>query len=155
MDLGSFIDSLNDDLRTEFQSVVQYVQHIALITGAEYLSVVDELTVHLGQELNHAKVLAEQISFLGGTPVTTLSEVPRWTDSKAALEADLSLEKSQLERYRERFAAANELGLADVAEAIRPLLEQTQEHVRDLQSALSRRRRGPGCRVVPWVAGRG
>jgi hypothetical protein len=31
---------------------------------------------------------------------------------------------------------ANELGLADVAEALRPLLEQTQEHVRDLQTAL-------------------
>jgi bacterioferritin len=138
MDLDSFIESLNDDLRTEFQSIVQYVQHISLITGAEYLSVVDELTTHLGQELNHAKVLAEQISFLGGTPVTTLTDVPRWTDSKAALEADLSLEENQLERYRERFAGANELGLADVAEALRPLLEQTQEHVRDLQNALGR-----------------
>jgi bacterioferritin len=31
-----------------------------------------------------------------------------------------------------------ELGLADVAEALRPLLEQTQEHVRDLQTALGR-----------------
>ena len=42
----------------------------------------------------------------------------------------------QLERYRQRFAQANALELADVAEALRPLLEQTQEHVRDLQMAL-------------------
>lgn len=138
MDVDSFIEALNDDLRTEFQSVVQYVQHIALITGAEYLSVVDELTTHLGQELDHAKVLAEQIAFLGGTPVTAVAGVPRWTGSKAALEADLDLEERQLERYRERFAGAHDLGLADVAEAIRPLLEQTQEHVRDLRSALGR-----------------
>jgi hypothetical protein len=27
------------------------------------------------------------------------------------------------------------MGLADVAEALRPLLEQTQEHVQDLKSA--------------------
>jgi bacterioferritin (cytochrome b1) len=27
MDRDSFIESLNEDLRTEFQSVVQYVQH--------------------------------------------------------------------------------------------------------------------------------
>ena len=44
--------------------------------------------------------------------------------------------RDQLDRYRKRFAEANELGLADVAEALRPLLEQTQEHVRDLQTAL-------------------
>ena len=28
------------------------------------------------------------------------------------------------------------MGLADVAEALRPLLEQTQEHVQDLKSAI-------------------
>lgn len=135
-DRDSLIESLNGDLQTEFQSVVQYVQHAAAITGPEYLSTVDELKVHLGQELNHAQILAEQIAFLGGTPTTTVPPVPPWINSREALEADLRLERSQLERYRERFAQANALGLADVAEALRPLLEQTQEHVRDLQGAL-------------------
>jgi bacterioferritin len=138
MDRDSFIESLNEDLQTEFQSVVQYVQHTAAITGPEYLSTVDELKVHLAQELQHAQILAEQIVFLGGTPTTTVPDVPEWTDSKDALQADLRLEERQLERYRERFAQANELGLADVAEALRPLLEQTQEHVRDLHGALGR-----------------
>jgi bacterioferritin len=138
VDTANFIELLNDDLKTEFQSVVQYVQHTAMITGAEYLSTVDELKVHLGQELHHAQVLAEQISFLGGTPVTTLAPVPEWSDSKTALAADLQLEESQLARYRDRFAQANELGLADVAEALRPLLEETQEHVRDLRGALGK-----------------
>lgn len=136
MDKTDLIERLNEDLQTEFQSIVQYTQHTALITGAEYLSTVDELKVHLGQELNHAQILAEQISFLGGEPSTTVPNIPAWTDSKAALEADLQLEESQLGRYRERFDQAMELGLADVAEALRPLLEQTQEHVRDLKSAL-------------------
>jgi bacterioferritin len=136
MDRDSFIDLLNEDLQTEYQSVVQYVQHAALITGPEYLPIVDELKEHLGQELAHAQVLAEQISFLGGRPTTVVAETPPWSDSKAALEADLRLETDQLERYRQRFAQANELGLADVAEALRPLLEQTQEHVRDLQGSL-------------------
>jgi bacterioferritin len=136
MDRESFVEALNQDLTTEFQSIVQYVQHTSSIGGAENLSIVDELKIHLGQELEHAKVLAGQIAFLEGTPTTAVAEVPRWTDSRSALRADLRLETSQLERYRERFAQANELGLADVAEALRPLLEQTQEHVRDLRSAL-------------------
>jgi bacterioferritin len=92
--------------------------------------------VHLGQELSHAQILAEQVSFLGGEPIVTVPPVERAADSRQALKADLRLESDQLERYRQRFAQANALELADVAEALRPLLEQTQEHVRDLQMAL-------------------
>lgn len=136
MDRDAFIGLLNEDLQTEFQSVVQYVQHMAMISGPEYVSTVDELKIHLAQELAHAQILAEQIAFLGATPTTAISDVPAWTGSTEALRDDLRLEESQLERYRERFAQASDLGLADVAEALRPLLEQTQEHVRDLKGAL-------------------
>ena len=135
MDKESFIEALNGDLRTEYQSIVQYISHIATVTGAEFLSTIDELKVHVGQELQHAQILAEQISFLGGTPATTVPDVDTAT-GRDALAADLRLEESQLERYRGRFAEAMDLGLADVAEALRPLLEQTQEHVRDLQTVL-------------------
>jgi bacterioferritin len=106
------------------------------VTGAEFVSTIDELAIHLTHELQHARVLAEQVSFLGGTPTTTVPEVPATTSSREALNSDLKLEREQLEWYRERFAQATELGLADVGEALRPLLEQTQEHVRDLQTAL-------------------
>ncbi|MEO6125427.1 MAG: ferritin-like domain-containing protein [Ilumatobacteraceae bacterium] len=129
-------DDLNGDLQLEFQSIVQYVQHVATITGAEYASTIDELKVHLGQELVHATVLAEQVAFLGGTPITTVASVPETSDSRGALQADLDLETNQLERYRNRVTQATEFGLPDVAEALRPLLTQTQEHVRDLQTAL-------------------
>ena len=137
MDHESFIDDLNEDLETEYQSIVQYISHIATVTGAEFLSIVDELKVHLGQELNHAQILAEQVSFLGGTPSTSVPGVEEATGHDA-LAADLRLEENQLERYRQRFSHAMDLELADVAEALRPLLEQTQEHVRDLRTALGR-----------------
>lgn len=48
---------------------------------------------------------------------------------RPALQADLELEERQLQRYRDRVAEAGTLGLPDVAEALRPLLEQTQDHV--------------------------
>ncbi len=136
MDKDGLIDALNEDLKTEFRSIVQYVQHIAIIKGAEFMSTVDELRLHVAQELNHALVLAEQIEFLGGVPTTEVVPPPSETDSRKALEADLELETAQLSRYRDRSAQAQELKLADVAEALRPLLEQTQEHVRDLQAVL-------------------
>ena len=135
MDKEAFINELNSDLSTEYQSIVQYIVHVATVSGAHLLSIVDELKTHLPQELNHAQILAEQISFLGGTPTTTVPAV-QVADGREALAADLRLEQDQLERYRKRFSEAMDLGLADVAEALRPLLEQTQEHVRDLQAAL-------------------
>ena len=137
MDKERFLELLNEDLQTEYQSIVQYISHIATVTGAEFLSVISELKVHVTQELAHAQILAEQIAFLGGSPATTVGDVVVAT-GRDALAADLRLELSQLERYRERFSQAMNLGLADVAESLRPLLEQTQEHVRDLQTALGR-----------------
>ena len=54
---------------------MQYINHIATVTGAEFLSTIAELKVHVSQELNHAQILAEQISFLGGSPTTTVPAV--------------------------------------------------------------------------------
>jgi bacterioferritin len=138
IDASELIDHLNEDLRSEFQSIVQYIHHIAMITGAEYTSTIDELKVHIGQELMHANTLAEQVAFLGGIPATSAREVKPFVDSRGALQDDLDLETEQLDRYRTRVQQATELGLIDVAEALRPLLTETQEHVRDLQTALGK-----------------
>src|ERR1700685_2641369 len=104
MDTESFVELLNEDLGTEFQSIVQYTNHIATITGAEFLSIIDELKIHVAQELTHAQILASQISFLGGEPATVVPEIERSSDSRIALKEDLALETNQLERYRQRFA---------------------------------------------------
>jgi bacterioferritin len=136
VDTEAFVAQLNEDLSTEYQSIIQYIQHIAMVSGPEFQSIGDELKVHIGQELNHATVLAEQIAFLGGVPATTVPAIRDAQDTRTALTMDLELETKQLERYRERTQQATDLGLPDVAEELRPLLQQTQEHVRDLQAAL-------------------
>ena len=130
------IEHLNEDLALEFQSIVQYTQHIATIRGPEYKAIVEEIEAHLAQELEHAKALAQQIDFLGGTPTVRVPPVPCAPDGEQALKSDLELEERQLERYRTRVAEATDLGLPDVAEALRPLLQQTQDHVADLRNAL-------------------
>jgi bacterioferritin len=136
MEKTEFVERLNTDLGTEFQSIVQYVQHVATIKGAEYRSIAEELGNHLAQELEHATILATQIDFVGGTPTVQVPPVRDCPDTPAALQADLELEERQLQRYRDRVAEAGALGLPDVAEALRPLLEQTQDHVIELRDAL-------------------
>jgi len=136
MDTTKLIELLNGDLELEYRSIVQYVQHIATAKGAEFQSTIEELRAHLSQELDHATALAEQIDFLGGVPSVAVPSVPEAADTRAALTLDLELERGQLERYRERVGQTEQMGLGDVTEAIRPLLQQTQDHVRDLQGAL-------------------
>jgi len=138
MDTNGLIDRLNEDLTTEYQSIVQYIQHTATIKGGEYQSIVAELANHLSQEVEHARILAQQIDFLGGTPSVEVPQVPNVPDGAAALKTDLDLEERQLDRYRERVQQATDLGLPDVAEALRPLLQQTQDHVSELRDALGR-----------------
>jgi bacterioferritin len=138
VDIKEFIERLNEDLGTEYQSIIQYTQHIATIKGAEYGAIVEELSNHLGQELEHAKILAKQIDFLEGTPTVEVPPVPNHPDGASALQADLELEERQLERYRARYKEAEDLGLPDVAVALRPLLEQTQDHVSELRDALGK-----------------
>jgi bacterioferritin len=138
MDRQQLAALMNEDLAMEYRSIVQYNQHLATLKGLEVQSLLGELRQHLAQELNHAIVLAEQIDFLGSVPTVEVPAIPSATDTQAALQLDLDLEELQLQRYRERITQAQELKLPDVAEALRPLLEQTQEHVRDLRSALGR-----------------
>lgn len=81
-----------------------------------------------------ARTLANQIDFLGGTPTVAVPPVPDSPDGASALRSDLDLEERQVDRYRQRVKEAMELGLPDVAEALRPLLEQTQDHVSELRA---------------------
>lgn len=136
-DKQKLIEKLNEDLESEFQSIVQYVLHINSIKGPEYQQIIAELREHVTQELDHAMILAQQIDFLGGTPTCRVPQIEATEDSGKALQQDLDLEEKQLRRYRDRIAQAEELGLPDVAEALSPLLSQTQDHVHELRGALA------------------
>lgn len=138
LDKTRLIELLNEDLSLEYRSVLQYVHQIATIKGAKYQQTLDELGDHLDQELEHALILSKQIDFLGGEPTTEVAPVHRSRDAERALEDDLALETTQLKRYRKRVDQAAELGLPDVAEALSPVLHQTQDHMRELQKALGR-----------------
>jgi bacterioferritin len=48
MDTSTFIERLNEDPGTEYQSIVQYIQHIATIRGPEYRAITEEMANHLG-----------------------------------------------------------------------------------------------------------
>jgi len=130
------IDLLNKDLTLEYSAAVQYIQHAAKVTGAKYQAMQKELVVHASEEIDHANVLAEQISYLGGNPTVEVGERFVSDDSTEMLKQDLTGEKDAVRRYSERIVQANELGEFGLKRALEDILIMEQEHEMDLQSAL-------------------
>ncbi|KKQ70642.1 MAG: bacterioferritin [Candidatus Peregrinibacteria bacterium GW2011_GWC2_39_14] len=131
-----FIDLLNKDLSLEYAAAVQYIQHAAKMTGAQYQTIQKELIIHANEEIGHAISLADHIANMGGEP--TLDIGPRETDkdSKVMLEQDLKGETDAVNRYKARTAQAEQLGEYGVKRALEDILIMEMEHEKDLKMAL-------------------
>ena len=132
------LQELNKDLEWEFAAAIQYVQHASVITGPEYESIAKELIVHVQEEIQHAIMLSEQISFLGGTPTIDVEKRETSNDSKEMLEQDLRGEEHAIQGYKERIAQAEALKEYGLRRVIEDILIQEEEHKRDLMTALGK-----------------
>src|SRR5215210_5814018 len=130
------IDRLNEDLAREYQAIIAYVVYSQVLNGAEYMAIAKELEVHAKQELKHALTIAKHIDYLGGTPVVAPKPVAPPKDEKQMLRADLDNETETIKQYRVRLRQAEALDEFAVAEDIREILRQEQEHQIDLATAL-------------------
>ncbi len=136
-DRKQLIDALNGDLAREYQAIIAYVNYSQVLKGAQYMNIAAELEVHAAEELSHALVIAEQIDYLGGMP--TVEPVPVKTSESAEqmLRFDLANEASTIRNYRERVKQCEALQEYAMAEHIREILKQEQEHLIDLATALN------------------
>ena len=130
------IADLNTDLAREYQAIIAYVVYSQVLKGAEYMAIADELEVHAGQELQHALTIAKQIDYLGGAPTVTPLPVKQSDDAKTMLRADLENENETVRNYRKRVMQCEAIGEYAIAEDIREILRQEQEHLVDLATAL-------------------
>ena len=130
------IELLNEDLSREYQAIIAYVNYSQVIKGAQYMHIAKELEKHAGEELAHAITIASQIDYLGGMP--TVTPLPVRTSEKAEdmLRFDLENENDTIKNYRIRVRQCEELGEYAIAEQIRQILVQEQEHQKDLADAL-------------------
>jgi bacterioferritin len=130
------IELLNEDLAREYQSIIAYVVYSQVIKGAAYMSIAAELEKHAGEELQHAITIAQQIDYLGGMPTVNPKPVRTSEDAKDMLRFDLGNENETVRNYRQRVRQCEALGEYAMAEHIREILVQEQEHQIDLATAL-------------------
>ena len=133
---AELIASLNEDLAREYQAIIAYVVYSQTLKGAEYMAIAKELEVHAGEELAHALTISKHIDYLGGSPTTKPEPVKVTDDAREMLRADLENENRTIRAYRERVKQCEALGEYAIAEDIREILRQEQEHQTDLATAL-------------------
>jgi bacterioferritin len=127
---------LNEDLAREYQAIIAYVVYSQVLKGAEYMNIAEQLEVHAKQELDHALTVARQIDYLGVMPSVTPKPVHTSGNAKEMLRFDLNNEVETIRHYRQRVRQCEELGEYAMAEQIREILVNEQDHQIDLATAL-------------------
>lgn len=130
------IELLNDDLSREYQAIIAYVNYSQVLKGAQYMNIAAELEKHAGEELQHALIVSNQIDYLGGMPTVTPKPVKTSEKPEEMLRFDLDNEAETIRQYRRRLRQAEELNEYAMAESIRGILVNEQEHLIDLATAL-------------------
>ena len=130
------IDALNEDLSREYQAIIGYVNYSTVLKGAAYMNIAGELAVHATEELDHALKIAGHIDYLGGMPSVTPKPVKTSEKAEEMLKFDLENEKETIRHYRRRVKQADALNEFAIAESLRTILVQEQDHLIALATAL-------------------
>lgn len=134
--IQSLIDDLNDDLAREYQAIIAYTVYSNVLKGAEWMNIASELKLHAAQELQHALIVADQIDYLGGMPTAVPKPVKLSEKAEEMIQFDLDNETETILNYRRRVRQAEALGHYALAEQLRTIISQEQEHQHDLATAL-------------------
>lgn len=135
-DVELLIDALNEDLAREYQAIIAYTVYSNVLKGAQWMSIAAELKLHAAEELQHALIIADQIDYLGGMPTATPKPVKLSDKPEEMLRFDLDNETDTIRNYRKRVGQAEALGHYALAERLRKIISQEQEHQHDLATAL-------------------
>jgi bacterioferritin len=134
--IDQLVELLNHDLELEYSAAIQYINHSAVMTGAAYGDIIKELKIHTNEEIQHAMILADQIDFLEGKPSVMVGEIRTSEDNQEMLRQDLDGEQDAIRRYKIRIEQAEELKEFALAQQLRSILANEQEHAMDLKQAL-------------------
>jgi bacterioferritin len=138
------IAALNEDLSREYQAIIAYVNYSQVLKGAAYMSIASELEVHAKEELNHALMISKAIDYLGGMPSVKPKAVKTSEKAEEMLRFDLDNETETIRQYRRRVKQADELNEFAIAETIREILIDEQDHLSSLATALGVDSPNPG-----------
>lgn len=152
IDLPGLLSQLNAALSEEWLAFYQYWTGALIVEGAMRSDVQREFEEHAMEEFTHARLIADRIIQLEGTPVLDPSQwpllarckysVPTNADVVSLLNQNVAAERCAVVRYEEIASFCNNVDYTtcDIAKRI---MAEEEEHEQDLQDLL---------RDVEWIA---
>jgi bacterioferritin len=134
--IHELVNALNEDLAREYQAIIAYTVYSNVLKGAQWMNIAGELKKHAAEELQHALIIADQIDYLGGMPTATPKAVKLSDKPEEIVRFDLDNETETIRNYRRRVKQAEAIGHYALAEQLRTIISQEQEHQHDLATAL-------------------
>ncbi|XZE54035.1 ferritin-like domain-containing protein [Planctomycetaceae bacterium SH139] len=109
----AIIDQLNEILKHEWTGVAQYSQASFIIEGPWREVYAEKFEGDAEESFNHAKLVGNKITALGGVPVAQRNEIKQSRNLREILENSLAFESKAVEMYSKAL---------DLAEGNRPLV---------------------------------
>ena len=116
LDVDGAIEALNEALRLQFRSALQYSLTSASLTGIEAQAVAGQLISYGDQELADARLLVEKIVSFDGTPTTDVAELRNADDGRGALDWLIETEEENIEALQQAIAPTGREGRSEALE---------------------------------------
>ncbi len=130
------VDLLNEIIEMEISGVVRYLHYALMVKGPNRIPIVKWFHEQANEGYQHASIIGEKVTALGGHPTLRVSAVPETKTHKVLdiLKESLEFEEAALEKYKAVLKHCHD----DVAleELIRSMVRTETEHIEEVVKML-------------------
>ena len=128
MSSKELLEMLNEAVARELQVAIQYMWQHVQWKGVKGFAVKDELRTIAIAEMKHAELIAERLTYLGGTPTTQPAPINVGKTLKEMIEQDVKDEEEAINFYKQIIQKARETGDTTTAKLFEQILADEEEH---------------------------
>lgn len=132
------IGDLNENLKREHTTLLQYVNHAYTATGLHRLELAEFWWKSSQEELKHARALADYIVGLGGVPTTEIGSIKVGSTNEEMLKDDLEAEREAIAEYEKRIQLAEKENQRSLTNLLENILLDEQKHAYELEKLLKK-----------------
>jgi len=130
------IKQLDEILELELSGVIRYLHYSLMITGPNRIPIVKFFRDQSTEAVQHATIIGEKITALGGHPSLRVKQVPETNKHSALdiLQESLEFEKQAVQMYLNLLKLCE--GNIALEEMVREFVRNEQEHIEEVQKML-------------------
>lgn len=133
MDKEKIVAHLDKILEGELSGVVRYLHYSFMVFGPNRIPITKWFRDHALEGINHAVIIGEKITALGGHPSIRVQPVPETNKHNVLeiLKEGMAFEKASLSQYLGLLSEVE--GEVALEELIRQLIKEETEHIEEVE----------------------